>query len=59
VTILRKKFSPPGRRTVGALALEVRALFNSGSATAVNGASGSKSTATIRLMNSCRFIGTP
>ena len=24
VTILRKKFSPPGRRTVGALALEVR-----------------------------------
>jgi hypothetical protein len=35
VTILRKKFSPPGRRTVGALALEVRpvttrALFGLG-----------------------------
>ena len=35
MTILRKKFSPPGRRTVGALALEVRpvttrALFGLG-----------------------------
>jgi hypothetical protein len=35
VTILRKKFSPPGRRTVGAFALKVRpvttrALFGLG-----------------------------